>query len=142
MTPILINLAREFKSTITRAAMALTIALLFACVTSSSEVALARANRGVAAYDGAWHLTFTTRAGSCDPTYAFDVNIANGVISHPNLVMFHGTVLTNGAVRASVTVHDKYAVGSGRINPVSGQGTWRGHSGSAACSGFWTAQKG
>jgi hypothetical protein len=56
--------------------------------------------------------------------------------------MFLGTVRTNGAVHASVTVHDKYAVGSGRIDLVSEQGTWRGHSGSAACSGYWTAQKG
>ena len=142
MTPIPINLAGQLKSTFTKVAMASTTALLFACATSSLEAAQARANRGVTAYDGAWHLIFATRAGSCDPTYAFDVDIANGVISHPNLVMFHGTVRTNGAVHASVTVHDKYAVGSGRIDLVSGQGTWRGHSGSAACSGYWTAQKG
>ena len=142
MMPMPINLAGQFKSTVTKAAMASTMALLFACVTSSPEAAVARADHGMATYDGAWHLTFTTRAGSCDPTYTFDVNIANGVISHPNLVMFHGTVRTNGVVHASVTVHDKYAVGSGRINPVSGQGTWHGHSGSAACSGYWTAQKG
>jgi hypothetical protein len=142
MTPIPINLAGQLKSTFTKVAMVSTAALLFACATRSPEAAQARTNRGVTAYDGAWHLTFTTRAGSCDPTYAFDVNIANGVISHPNLLMFHGTVRTNGAVHASVTVHDKYAVGSGRIDLVSGQGTWRGHSGSAACSGYWTAQKG
>jgi hypothetical protein len=142
MTPIPINLAGQLKSTFTKVAMASTAALLFACATSSPEAAQARTNRGVTAYDGAWHLIFATRAGSCDPAYAFDVNIANGVISHPNLVMFHGTVRTNGAVHASVTVHDKYAVGSGHIDLVSGQGTWRGHSGSAACSGYWTAQKG
>jgi hypothetical protein len=142
MTLISIDLAGQLKSTFTRVAMALTIALLLACATSSPETALARANHRVTAFDGAWHLTFTTRAGSCDPTYAFDVNIANGAISHPNLVMFRGTVRTDGVVHASVTVHDKYAVGSGRIDPVSGQGKWRGHSGSAACSGYWTAQKG
>jgi hypothetical protein len=142
MTSMPINLAGLLRSTFKKVAIASTAALLFACATSSPEAAQARTNRGVTIYDGAWHLTFATRAGSCDPTYVFDVNIANGVISHPNLVMFHGTVRPNGAVHASVTVQDKYAAGSGRIDLVSGQGTWRGHSGSAACSGYWTALKG
>jgi hypothetical protein len=102
----------------------------------------AQASRRNTAYDGPWHLSFTTRAGSCDPTYGFDVNISNGVITHPNLVKFRGNVASSGAVRASVTVHDKFASGSGRLSLASGQGTWRGYSGSARCSGYWAAQKG
>jgi hypothetical protein len=101
-----------------------------------------RSFRAVSAFDGPWHLTFVTQAGACDQTYAFDVNIANGAISHPNLVMFRGHVRTNGAVRASVTVHDKYASGSGRLDAASGKGTWRGRSGPATCSGYWIAQRG
>jgi hypothetical protein len=92
-------------------------------------------------YDGAWHLAFETQAGPCDPAYAFDVNISNGRISHPNLVKFYGSVDPNGRARASVAVHDKFASGSGRLSMTSGRGAWKGRSGSAACSGFWTARR-
>jgi hypothetical protein len=57
------------------------------------------------------------------------------------LVKFTGRVRANGLVHASVTVQDKYAAGSGRLTKNSGQGTWKGHSGSARCSGYWTAQR-
>jgi hypothetical protein len=50
--------------------------------------------------------------GRCCPTYNFSVNINDGVVTHPNLVKFSGHVGRSGAVRASVTVHDKYASGS------------------------------
>ncbi len=92
-------------------------------------------------YDGAWNLVFVTQRGACDPNYSFGINIANGIVSHPNLVRFTGRVTINGLVHASVTVQDKYAVGSGRLTKTSGQGTWKGRSGSASCSGYWTAQK-
>lgn len=101
----------------------------------------ARVSRGNFAYDGSWHLSFATQMGPCDPTYAFDVNITRGVISEPNLVKFRGTVSPNGAARASVTVQDKFASGSGRLTSTGGAGTWRGHSGTARCSGSWTAQR-
>lgn len=103
--------------------------------------AQARPRHGNRAYDGEWHLTFATQSGPCDATYAFDVNISDGLISHPNLVRFHGSVAPNGLARASVVVQDKVAAGSGRLSTTSGRGTWRGHSGSAACAGYWTAQR-
>jgi hypothetical protein len=102
----------------------------------------ARSSRPSTSFDGPWHLAFTTQAGPCDPAYAFDVNISNGNITEPNLVRFRGNVASSGAVRASVVVQDKSASGSGRLSPGSGRGTWSGHSGSANCSGNWTAQKG
>jgi hypothetical protein len=102
----------------------------------------AQASRRSTAYDGSWHLSFTTQTGPCDQTYGFDVNISNGMITHPNLVKFRGNVSSNGAVRASVSVQDKFASGSGRLSLASGQGSWRGYSGSARCSGYWAAQKG
>ena len=95
----------------------------------------------LSAFNGAWHLTFETRAGSCDPSYDFDVNIVNGSISHPNLVKFHGRVSRSGAARAAVAVQDKYASGSGRLDPTHGSGSWSGYSGTAKCSGTWTARK-
>ena len=61
----------------------------------------------------------------------------HGVVTHPKLV--RGYVAHSGAVRASVTVQDKFASGSGRLSSNSGRGTWSGYSGSARCSGYWTA---
>jgi hypothetical protein len=104
-------------------------------------VALAPAANARSAYDGSWDLVFVTQRGACDPTYNFTVNITNGVVSHPNLVQFRGYVARSGAVRASVTVQDKYASGSGRLSSTSGRGTWSGYAGNARCAGYWTAQR-
>jgi hypothetical protein len=116
-------------------------ASLFALLGSSPEGAQGRSFHGRSAYDGPWHLSFTTQAGSCDSAYDFDVNIANGIITHPNLVRFTGDVQSNGMVRASVAVQGKYAFGSGRLGPTAGKGVWKGRSGSALCSGYWTAER-
>jgi hypothetical protein len=104
-------------------------------------VAFATATQARSAYDGSWDLLFVTQRGACDATYNFSVNISNGIVTHPNLVKFRGFVARSGAVRASVTVQDKYASGSGRLSGASGRGTWSGYSGNARCSGYWTAQR-
>ncbi|MEA2884686.1 MAG: hypothetical protein QOH32_3942 [Bradyrhizobium sp.] len=93
------------------------------------------------AYDGSWDLAFVTQAGACDAGYNFTVNISDGVVTHPNLVRFRGYVAKSGSVRASVTVQDKFASGTGRLSGTSGRGRWSGHTGSARCSGYWTAQR-
>lgn len=111
-------------------------AMTAGCLAASATVVQARS-----AYDGAWDLVFVTQRGACDPTYNFSVNISDGIVTHPNLVKFRGVVARSGAVRASVTVQDKYAAGSGRLTGASGRGTWSGHSGTARCSGYWTAQR-
>src|ERR1700758_1875454 len=102
-------------------------------------VALASAAQARSAYNGSWDLVFFTQRGACDPSYNFSVNITDGVVTHPNLVRFRGHVARSGAVRASVTVQDKYASGSGRLAGNSGHGAWSGHSGQSRCSGHWTA---
>ena len=76
------------------------------------------------AYDGSWDLIFVTQRGACDPTYNFSVNITNGIVTHPNLVRFHGYVARSGAVRASVTVQHKFASGSGKLTGNSGRGVF------------------
>jgi hypothetical protein len=112
------------------------------CVTAAvSFVALTSVAQARSAYDGSWDLLFVTQRGACDPTYNFSVNITDGIVTHPNLVKFRGYVARSGAVRASVTVHDKYASGSGRLSSNSGGGRWSGYSGNARCSGYWTAQR-
>lgn len=94
------------------------------------------------AYDGSWSLTFYTRRGDCDPSYNFQVQITNGIISHPNLVRFRGRVSRDGAVSASVAVEGKYASGSGRLTRTSGRGSWTGRTESSRCSGTWVASRG
>jgi hypothetical protein len=113
------------------------------CMTAAavSLVALTCGAQARSAYDGPWELQFVTQRGTCDPTYSFSVNITDGIVTHPNLVRFRGYVARSGAVRASVTVHDKYASGSGRLSSNTGSGRWSGYSGSTRCSGYWTAQR-
>lgn len=106
------------------------------CLVTFHSVAQARS-----AFDGSWDLIFVTQRGPCDATYNFTVNITDGIVTHPNLVRFRGHVARSGAVRASVTVQDKFASGSGRLSSNVGRGTWSGHSGNARCSGYWTAQR-
>src|SRR5262245_10441060 len=55
-------------------------------------------------YDGSWALTIATQRGACDPSYNFQVQITNGVVSHPNLVRLKGRVVSGGHVRVSVAV--------------------------------------
>ena len=112
------------------------------CVSvASSLVGLASVAEARSLYDGSWDLLFVTQRGTCDPNYNFTVNINDGIVTHPNLVRFKGYVAPSGAVRASVTVQDKYASGSGKLSNNTGRGTWRGYSGTARCAGYWTAQR-
>jgi hypothetical protein len=104
-------------------------------------ICLAPAAHARSAYDGSWDLVFVTQRGACDSSYSFTVDVTNGIVTHPNLVRFRGYVAKSGAVRASVTVQDKYASGAGKLSAATGRGTWSGRSGSARCSGYWTAQR-
>ena len=114
---------------------------LIASVICCACLTLATTAEARTSYDGPWNLVFFTQRGGCDPTYNFSVNINDGIVTHPNLVKFRGYVAKSGAVRASVTVHDKYASGSGRLTADSGGGTWSGRAGGGRCSGYWTAQR-
>jgi len=112
------------------------------CVSvASSLVGPASVAEARSLYDGSWDLLFVTQRGTCDPNYNFTVNINDGIVTHPNLVRFKGYVAPTGAVRASVTVQDKYASGTGKLSNNTGRGTWRGFSGTTRCSGYWTAQR-
>jgi hypothetical protein len=104
-------------------------------------MALASVAQARSAYDGSWDLAFVTQRGACEPSYNFTVNVSDGIVSHPNLPKFRGYVARSGAVHASVTVHDKYASGSGKFAGTTGSGRWRGRAGSSLCSGYWTAQR-
>src|ERR1700753_3390120 len=115
--------------------------LLFSAGIAGFLVASASIAQAQSAFDGSWDLDFVTQKGTCDPTTSFTVTIADGIVSHPNLVRFSGRVARSGAVRASVTVQDKFASGSGRLAGNSGRGRWSGYSGQARCSGYWAARR-
>jgi hypothetical protein len=117
-------------STIARASL-----LAFAVTAATVSVASASTP-----YDGRWSLSIVTQRGACD-TYNFPVDIANGQVSFPGLVRASGRVAKGGAVRVNVAAGDKSASGSGTLLGGSGHGRWSGKSGTASCSGTWTAQR-
>jgi hypothetical protein len=92
-------------------------------------------------FDGQWSITFITQSGDCNPTYNYSINIENGAITSPNVETFRGNVTSAGAVRASVAVQDKRALGSGKLTGVRGRGTWSGYSGNQRCGGSWAAER-
>ena len=92
-------------------------------------------------YDGSWNLSIVTQRGACDPNYSFQVQVINGIVSHPNLVRLRGRVSSGGLARVSVSVTDKHASGSGKLSRTSGRGRWSGYSGADHCSGYWIAQR-
>jgi len=111
------------------------------CLVVATVAAAAETASAATTYDGSWALTIYTRRGTCDPTYNFQVEIRNGVISHSNIVRLNGRVNATGAVRVSVAVPGKFASGSGRLTRRSGSGRWSGRSDNARCSGVWSAQR-
>ena len=114
---------------------------LLSMIAAGCFVALASDARARSAYDGSWDLAFVTQRGACDSSYNFTVNVSDGIVSHPNLPKFRRSVARSGAIRASVTVHDKYAWGSGKLAGTTGHGSWSGRAGRSQCSGYWTAQR-
>ena len=115
----------------------LLLAILVGCATQL----LATAADARSSYDGSWNVTFVTHSGDCNPTYTYSVSIENGVITSPNANTLRGNVTSSGAVRASVTMQEQQASGSGKLTGVFGRGTWSGYSGDQRCAGSWTAQR-
>ena len=114
---------------------------LLAILISSAACLFAATADARMPYDGAWSITFVTQVGDCSQSYNYSVNIDNGVITSPNLETFRGSVTSAGAVRASVTVQEKHASGTGKLSGVLGRGTWSGYSGDQRCAGSWSAQR-
>ena len=75
--------------------------ILLLYTTIAGCLALTSVAQAHSAHDGSWDLVFVTQRGACDPTYNFSVNIANGMVTHPNLVRFSGYVARSGAFRAA-----------------------------------------
>jgi hypothetical protein len=90
-------------------------------------------------YDGEWSVVIVTHKGDCERAYRAPITISNGRFINVgvNLVDVSGHVRSDGRINVRVSRGDKRAIGSGRLTPASGNGSWQGGS----CAGTWTAQR-
>jgi hypothetical protein len=109
---------------------------------ASSYASVARA-RASSAFDGAWSVLIQTRAGDCEPSFRYGLQIQNGEVLNAGgeQVALEGHVAPNGVVRVSVAAGGQEAQGTGRLSQASGGGTWRGQGSRGACAGTWMAER-
>jgi len=87
------------------------------------------------AYDGLWHVTILTKAGSCEPSVQYPLRVTDGKVSGAADVS--GSIGPEGMVKVSI----RGAYANGRLNGNGGSGKWNGASGGIACSGRWEASR-
>jgi hypothetical protein len=128
--------SHSLRTTILGTVLATTLAL--AGVASAAGTASART-----IYDGAWSVLIITQSGSCDPTYRYGVQIADGAVVYDGggPITLQGKVSPKGAVRVLLQAGSQYAEGSGRLNRTRGSGVWKGQGMSSACAGVWQAER-
>jgi hypothetical protein len=117
---------------------ALAAVMAVAAIASDASTASART-----IYDGAWSVLIVTRSGSCDPTYRYGVQIADGAVVYDGggPITLQGRVTPKGVVRVIVQAGSQYADGSGRLTKTRGSGVWKGQGMSSACAGVWEAER-
>ena len=87
-------------------------------------------------YDGLWHVTVVTKAGSCEPTTSSTLTVTDGKVSAAGADV-SGSVGREGLVR--VSIHGAYA--NGQLSGNAGSGKWNGASAGIPCSGRWEASR-
>jgi hypothetical protein len=95
-------------------------------------------------YDGAWSVLIVTNEGSCDRTYRYGVQIADGNVVYDGAggpITMQGRVTNAGAVRVLLQAGSQWASGTGRLKGTRGSGVWRGQGMSGTCSGVWEAER-
>jgi hypothetical protein len=94
-------------------------------------------------YDGNWSVIITTRAGACDPTSRYRLQITNGVVvnGNSNDIDVSGKVSRDGNVSVSVHSGDAGATAIGHLSGDTGSGTWKGHGSNGECEGTWVAER-
>ena len=110
--------------------------LTFIITVPASNIADARTP-----YDGSWSLSIVTQSGDCAPTYQFELQIIDGIVSYQGPANVRGRVSSGGEVSVSVSTERQQASGSGKLSRNSGRGRWTGRSSGERCSGSWTAQR-
>jgi hypothetical protein len=110
---------------------------------ASADVGVASSAFAISPYDGNWSVVITTRAGACDPTSRFRLQITNGAVVNgaANDVDVRGKVSRDGSVNVSVRSGDAYAVASGHLSGEAGSGTWKGKGSNGACEGTCEAER-
>jgi hypothetical protein len=117
----------------------------FTLATAFAALAVCAAPTAQAApFDGSWSVLVITRSGACDQSYRYGVFISNGIVQYAGggPVSLSGRVTSSGNVSVRVSSGPQYAVGTGRLSPTSGRGTWRGQGPAGSCSGVWSASRG
>jgi hypothetical protein len=93
------------------------------------------------AFDGSWGLSVVTQNGDCAPSYHFQLEIVDGVVSYHGPATVRGRVKSDGTVSVTVSTEGQRASGSGKLSRSYGRGRWSGRSSGARCSGTWSAQR-
>jgi type 1 fimbria pilin len=88
------------------------------------------------AYDGLWHVTIVTKAGSCEPTTSSTLTVTDGKVSAAGADVT-GSIGREGLVK--VSINGAYA--NGQLNGKSGSGKWNGAAAGIPCSGRWEASR-
>jgi type 1 fimbria pilin len=87
-------------------------------------------------YDGLWHVTIVTKAGSCEPSTHSTLTVTDGKVSAAGADI-SGSIGREGLVR--VSIGGAYA--NGQLSGNAGSGKWNGASAGVACSGRWEASR-
>jgi hypothetical protein len=95
-------------------------------------------------FDGRWSVVVMTRGGTCAPSYRYQVEIINGVVTPgpgAPAASVAGRVTPRGQVSVSVRQGDEVGLGTGRLTGNVGEGQWSGRSPNQTCTGYWQAQR-
>ena len=111
----------------------------YACLFAISATALSAAVANAAAqspYDGLWHVTITTKTGTCEPSARYPLTVTDGKVSAQGANV-SGSVGREGLVRVSIAG----AFANGQLSGNAGSGKWNGASNGVPCSGRWEASR-
>ena len=92
-------------------------------------------------YDGSWSLSIVTQRGGCDPNYSFQVQVTNGIVSHPNLVRLRGRVSSGGSLAFRFPSRTSTRPSRANCPARRAADAGGGYSGADRCSGYWIAQR-
>ena len=91
-------------------------------------------------YDGTWSVSAVTEQGSCDDAFKYSFHIKDSTLSSGGdaRIIIFGKVTERGALTVAIIHGYNSASGSGQLSARDGRGKWK----AAACSGYWTAERG
>jgi hypothetical protein len=124
-----------------RASRLILVAGLVGAVAAASPGAHARSAAMTGAYDGTWHVVFSTQAGNCSATNSVPFAVSGRTVSSAGGGKVTGGISQRGVVAVNISVGASHASGSGRLVGSSGTGRWSGIITGDKCSGSWLATR-